>query len=267
MSLLLRKLLGRFLTLPVDGDAGTTPAADSGAADAGTEGGEGTLDDLLDAAGELEDIASRETPPEDPPAVREARRDAESARRELEAERAARRALEARAAPAPTTTHDPEYEAEERRLADARARGVDANSLGWMEWQIKVARENRETRRYVDTTRRETQDIADQTAFERLEVVKPQFYNKYKDRVEAEVQRLRAQGQNAPRLAILRYLVGDDMVNGKIGSKSSKAPARPQPSQTVDRGRTPGTRTDVSGRGAGASEREKRRERLRNQPL
>lgn len=264
MSLLLRKLLGRFLTLPVvEGD----PAADTGADPAADPAPvvEDTLDDLLGAAGD--DPAPRETDPA--PAPRPSANE-ERLSRELETERAVRRALETRAAPAPATpAHDAEYDAEERRLADARARGVDANSIGWMEWQIRSDRANRETRRHADNTLRETRDIADQTAFERLESTKPQVFKRYKDRVEAEVTRLRAQGQNAPRLAILRYLIGDDAVNGKIGTKASKpaAPATPAPSNTVDRGRTPGTRTDVTGRGGSASEREKRRERLRNVPL
>lgn len=257
MSLLVRKLLSRFLVLPaVEGDPDPAPADPAPAED--------TLDDLLGAAGTDPDPRETDDPAPAPSA------NEERLSRELETERAVRRALETRAAPAPAgPARDPEYEREEAQLQEARAKGTDATSLYWMEWKVKTDRANRETRRHADDTLRETRDIADQTAFERMETTKPQVFKRYKDRVETEVQRLRAQGQNAPRLAILRYLIGDDAVNGKIGTKASKpaAAAAPKPSSTVDRGRMPGARTDVSGRGAGASEREKRRERLRNVPL
>lgn len=268
MSLLLRKLLARFLVLPVDGDPPADPPADP-AADPNADPGGDTLDDLLGAP-DPEDSRGTEPDPEpEPPAVKAARENSARLERELESERAARRALESRQAPAPAgPARDPDFEAEERQLADARSKGMDATSLYWLEWKIKTDRANRETRSYVDRTRRETEDIADRNAFERLETTKPQVFKRYKDRVETEIARLRAQGQNAPRLAVLRYLIGDDAVNGKIGTKSSKpaTPAAPAPSQTVDRGRTPGTRTDVSGR-IKQSERDARRARLEGKPL
>ena len=56
-------------------------------------------------------------------------------------------------------------------------------------------------------------------------------------------------------------MIGRDVRMGNAQPKKQPAQA---PAATVPRGKMPPARTDVSGRG-GQSEREKRRERLRNQ--
>jgi len=261
MSRLLLRLLARFLTLAVDGE-GDPPDPQ----DAGGTGDEG-LDELLGAVEpEGEPVSATEGEPENP-LVKEARSRADAATRELEAERAARRAAEARIPVAPIAG-DPEYDREEQELAQARASGATQESLSWLQWKIDSNRKIRLSERNATSALRQAEDISDRNAFERLEITKPQVFKRYKDRVEATMTEMRAKGQNAPRLAVLRLLIGDDIMNGKIKPKAAKAAAEGAPApSTVDRGRTPGVRTDVRGRAGSLTEHEKRRARLENTPL
>ncbi len=69
---------------------------------------------------------------------------------------------------------------------------------------------------------------------------------------------MRAKGQTpVPRIAILRFLIGDDIMNGKVKPKGKSAP--------VARGTSGVIRSDVRGKGGNAmSEHEKRKARLQN---
>ena len=260
MSLLLR-LLARFLVLPVGPDP-EPPDTPEPTPDAPSD----TLDDLIDAAG-VDEAPPPETGDEPAaPAPRVSAREQQLAR-ELEDERVARRVAEQRQAPTPAPAQDPLYAEEERRIAEA-ARTMDANSASWVKWQVNVDRQNRQVRQEAAAMRQEARDLSDQAAFRSIQATKPALYNRYSDRVEAEVAKLRAAGQNVPpREAILKYLVGNDAVNGTL-KKTTTAPkpaaAAPTP---VDRGRMPQARTDVRGRANAASEREKRAQRLRDVPL
>lgn len=267
MNFLLR-LLVRFLVLPAVDPEPAPDASPPPAAGAGDDPGEGTLDDLIDAAGTEPDVP-RETDGDEPaPAPRVSAREQQLAR-ELEDERRLRYSAEQRQTAAAPPAQDPLFAEEERRIAEA-ARTMDANSAGWVKWQIGVDRQNRQVRQEAATMRQEARDLSDQAAFRALKADKPALFNRYEARVEAEVAKMRAAGQNvAPREAILKYLAGNDLVNGTL-KKTTTAPkpaAPAAPTQTVDRGRMPQARTDVRGRANAQSEREKRRERLRDQPL
>lgn len=266
MSRMLLRLLARFLVLPAsEADPGPAPA-DTDPAPAA----EDTLDDLIDAAGAETDVP-RETEGDEPaaPAPRISANE-QRLQRELEDERVARRVAEQRQAPAATPRHDAEWEREERELADYRARGASENDIGWAKFRIDTNRANRETRAEAAATLRRAEDLSDQSAFRSLKAEKPALFNRYADRVEAEVNKMRAAGQAVPpREAILKYLAGNDLVNGNLKkTTTAPKPATPAaPTQTVDRGRMPQARTDVRGRANAASERDKRRERLRDVPL
>jgi hypothetical protein len=78
---------------------------------------------------------------------------------------------------------------------------------------------------------------------------------------------MRSRGQNAPRLAVLRLLIGDDIMNGKV-KKSSKPASGAPPAPRVERGRTPGVRSDVRGGGRGGeSKRDQLAKKLDGVPL
>ncbi len=258
MSKLLHFLL-RFLVLPV-GEA-DPPPPDTDPAPAG----EDTLDDLIDASADLPepDPGSPDTPDAVATAPRRATPDYE---RELLVERTRRETLEQMQRPTPISRGDPEFEAEEQRLADAR-KTMDANSYGWLKWQTDQTRANRATQREAQNALREARDVSDRAAFDRVQTTNPGLYKLYADKVESEVVRLRNAGVQVPgRRDILKYLAGNDLLDGKL--KKTTAAPRPStpaaPTQTVDRGRMPVTRSDVRGRANAASDAEKRAERLRN---
>jgi hypothetical protein len=249
MSKLLLALLRRFLTLGA-GEEGEEETAQE-AADEGT--GDDSLDDMLDS---IEPTAKEAAP--EPKRNREAELQAD-----LDRERQARRDLETRLAPARSAA-DPDADREERELADAEKAGWTADQIYWMKRQHATARSARAAERTSQNALSEARDISDKTAFDRLEQTKPATFKRYADRVEAEYQKARAAGNNVPRTVILKLMIGDDVMNGKVKSKSKSAPAAEGTGRVVDRGRTPGARSDVNGKNQRISDRDARRERLRN---
>lgn len=254
MSKLLQRLLAYLRLGAAEGEA--DPPAEPAAPAAGAD------DDLFGDDGELLDAAEEGggTPaadPEETPALKEARRRAEEADRRADGERAAREELQ-RQIPAPKPPIDTDYEREEQQLAAARAGGYTAEQIALLEWQINSNRTIRATNRDSKAALQQAQDLQDRTAFERLEVTHPKVYKRYAQRVDAAVADMRAKGQTpAPRAAILRLMIGDDLLSGKVAPKKKAPP--------VERGRTPGVRSDVRGNGKGAmTEHEKRKARLQN---
>lgn len=222
--------------------------------DAGGTGDE-TLDDLLDVVEPPADAsAAPDDAAKDNAAVKEARRRAQDAENQLATERNLRAQAEARANP-PQRYVDPDWEREEKELADARA-GGDAAQLAWMQWKVDGSRRIRAAERNSSASLMQAQDLQDRTAFERLEITKPQVFKRYGARVEAAMNEMRQRGQNAPRLAVLRLLIGDDIMNGKVKPKKAAEP--------VERGRSPGLRSDVPSKGR-LTEQQKRIARLENQ--
>ena len=268
MNLLL--LLLAYLTLGATGGAG---AGGEGADAEGGAGGPGeddpnaasdeeTLDDLIELAEGAGDAAAAPDPKESA-ALKEARRRTQETENQLNQERAARQAAEARAAPAQRFV-DPDFEREEQELAAARTSGQTPEQLSWLAWKIDGNRKIRDTQRASFGALAQAQDLQDRTAFERLEITQPKFFKRYAARVEAAMNEMRARGQNAPRLAVLRLLIGDDIMNGTIKPKP-RAAAAPV-AGGVDRGRTPNARSDVGAKGK-QSEHDKRIARLENQRI
>lgn len=261
MSALLRRLLA-FLTLAVASpspDEGTDPASPDPAtaspdADAGADTGDASLDDLIDLADPDQSAAPD---PADNALVKEARRRIA----ELEADNDR---LRRTPAPAPLpAARDPQFDAEEQQLATARASG-DTNVLYWIEQNVKHARAIRASESSSRQALTTAEDVRDQTQFEKLEITNPKVYAKYSSRVEAAVTDMRSKGQSAPRMLVLRMMIGDDMLGGKIGTKKAPA-AKPTP---VDRGTPAPGRGDMRAKGNGkASDKEARKARLTGVPI
>jgi hypothetical protein len=270
------RLILSFLTLGAEaegeGEGEGAPAGTEGEGAGEEEGtgegeqaaegtGDDTLDDLID---HVEEDAGGKTPKENA-AIREARRRAQEAEANLERERQARIAAESRASQVtpPQTDDDRLFQAEEARL-----KATDITELE--RWQIQSNRTIRANARTSSQALFAANDSSDRAAFERLEITKPKVYKRYAERVEKAVNEMRAKGQNAPRLAVLRLLIGDDIMNGKIGAKSSKAKAADtdagSASSSVSRGKTPGARSDVSSKQR-LTEHQKRIARLENQRI
>lgn len=213
----------------------------------------------FEAAGGEDTIAADAGAPDQTAAeLAEARRKLDEANARAEA--AERRARE-QVPPAPKNEEDRLRAEEDRRLSDAKTTDLE-------KWQIQSNRTIRESRAFAGGALAQAADLNDRTSFSQYALSKPQLYNRYKDRVEAEVQRIRQAGHPVPpRENILKYLIGNDAVDGKLTRKKAAAPADGQQPQNQARGgKTPGARSDVGG-GKGLSEREKRRQRLENQPI
>ncbi len=272
MSRKLKWLLLRYFTLGVvegeDGGAGDAEdaGADGGAADAGAQGGdEGGLDDL--GGGDLESLieAGEATLPDDKAAKK---READELAREREAriraevERDTERRLRAESGHrAQPNAEQAIFEEEQRRLADPATTEIE-------KWQIQSNRTLRANTQASNRAMTEAADMRDQAQFDRLAITHPKVHKAYAERVESELQKMRAQGQNAPRAALLRFILGNDMIEGKLKGKTARKPAAAaadagaRPSG-VSRGKPPGARSDVSAKQR-QTEREKREARLAN---
>lgn len=246
MSAFLRFLLA-FFTLRVEGDPEPTPdpaPAPEPEPDPAPELDFGGADPEPEPQGE----------PEDPKAALAAERAAREAaeRREREAnDRYERAQVEARSRHVPLPDHETKLrEAEDKILGDPNA---DANQKYW----AQANRTLRENQRVSAQALFTSTDVADRTSFEQLAVTKPAVHARYKDEVEKRLQAARSQGSNPSRQDILRWLIGQDAIDGKLGAKKKPAAPAPRPAARA----LPGARGDVRGGGA-MSDREKRAKRL-----
>ena len=134
-------------------------------------------------------------------------------------------------------------------------------SSDWQKYAIQANRQARLANSNSQNALRRAEDLADLTKFEQLAIQKPKMFNAYKDKVEAELTRLRANGNNAPREELLALLIGRDLRDGKLKAGSSTPPKK----GGAGRGTTPGARSDVASTGSGRmTESEKRAKRLEN---
>jgi hypothetical protein len=239
---LLKRLLG--LIFPgIDGepdDVDPTPVDDPATPDP-------DIDDLVDP---LDDDL-----PDDPPATARPRRtdaDDRLAKLEAEVERRGRLAAEAERTRAPVV--DPEFQREEERL-----RSQDLSDIE--RWQINANRTLRATQQQAQAALQQAQDMADRARFEAKVNSEPRRA-KYTERVEEEIQRARQRGQQASREDVYYWMLGKDIAEGKLKAKPKAAVAA-----NVPRGKTPGVRSDVQGRGRPQSDHDKRRARLENQNI
>lgn len=201
-------------------------------------------------------------PPADDPAAQKA--ELEAAKREAREEREKRERYERETAESRTRQHQAHaHESEEeriRRQEDATLARSDTTEL--QKWQIETNRTIRQGRSNAAQALAQAQDLSDKTSFSTLAIKEPVLFKRYEKRVEEELVKIRSKGQNAPRESIYTYLLGQDMRDGKLTRKKPAPAADPNKTQ-VQRGKTPGARSDVGAR-SGMSEREKRAKRLEN---
>ena len=136
----------------------------------------------------------------------------------------------------------------------------DPNADDWQKYAVKSARDSRLANQNSQNALRQAEDIADRATFDSIKAEKPKLYEQYKDRVEERLNELRKSGTNAPRKNILAFLVGEDMVAGKL--KTTEKPAKPKGG--AERGSTPGVRSNVNTSSGRLTESEKRAKRLEN---
>ena len=249
----LRSWLRRLSLLPVvSGDVPLSPADPEPVATGGSEPAEAAPEEP-----EL-DLGLPEEPAPEPVRAQPDTSDLE--RRLADAERRLAERPAYQPPPLPPQ-QDPEYVREEEQLARARQTGSE-DTVRWAQWEVNTNRTLRANTQAANRALAEAQDTRDQAAFSQLALTKPQLYKRYAPKVEALVTELRQKGQIVPaRELLMDVMIGRDVRMGNAQPKKQPAQA---PAATVPRGKMPPARTDVSGRG-GQSEREKRRERLRNQ--
>lgn len=184
--------------------------------------------------------------------IRETRERAQKAEADLAAARAELDAARRGPAPQAQPTQDQVlWQQEEEVLRNPE-------STDWQRYAVNATRASRAAQAEARAANVRAEDLADRTAFAALASTKPKLYDAYKDRVEAKLQELRAQGRNVNREGILKVLIGEDMLEGKlkIGGATTK------PNGGAPRA-TP--RSDVAPRkDGGMSEAEKRARRLEN---
>jgi hypothetical protein len=210
-----------------------------------------------DDATDLEDLDATDP---DPDPKDEPNADLEAARKEARenkerAEKFEREAAELRVRHAPR--QDDVTAQEDAKLADPKTPDLE-------KWQIQANRTLRSNTNAAQMALAQAHDVADRTAFASIAMTDPTA-KKYEARVEQELAKARASGQNPSREGLYTYLLGKDMREGKFKKKA--APPGDKPSSNVNRGKLPGARSDVSGKGAPKSEHEKRRARLQDQQI
>ncbi len=129
-------------------------------------------------------------------------------------------------------------------------------------WYAQSNLEIRRTSQMSQNAFAQALDVSDKTAFSALANTEPALYKRYAPMVEDELTRMRQRGQNAKREEIYTYLLGKEMREGKFTKKKAAQKPGAAPGQpAVVRGRLPGARSDVHGKGA-MTEHEKRTKRL-----
>jgi len=148
------------------------------------------------------------------------------------------------------TRSDPSHDEEERKLRDPATTDLE-------KWQIQSNRALRASQLQSSQALFQAQDMADKTTYQIKAAANP-VYDKYKDKVESELAKARAQGSNIQREVILQVLIGRDMLAGNFKAAAAKVKAK-----DIPRGKSPGARSDTPSR-AGGTEHQKRIARLQD---
>jgi hypothetical protein len=167
------------------------------------------------------------------------------------AERMEREVEALKRASAPPSEDQRQHQEEQRQLDDP-------NTDPMVKWQIQANRTLRQTQQQAQNALMQAQDMQDKAAFMSKASTDPRR-NKYADRVEKELQQMRSQGRNIDRDSLYAYMLGKDIIDGKLKPAAKKQSA----AAAVPRGKSPGARGDVNARGS-RTEHQKRAERLAN---
>lgn len=236
---------------PADGPPADDPPAD----DPPGDDLDSLIDDVIDPPGDTPPPkAGREN--EAIRAARERAQTAEEARIRAEATLEAERRMRQSA---PDTEAQRLFEDEEARLRNPEVSEQD-------KYWIRANRTLRENTRTANQALTTAADMRDRTDFDRLAVTNPKVHKMYCERVEQELGKMRAKGQDAPRLALLRFMIGNDVMDGKLKSKPKAKASAAAAASGVDRGKPPGARSDMSAKGR-TTESQKRRARLEGQAI
>lgn len=155
----------------------------------------------------------------------------------------------------PQSPEDELQRRENAKLADEKTSELE-------KWQIQANRELRAGRSAANFALAQAVDVSDKTSFRAIESKKPVLFKKYEARVEEELAKVRANGGNATRESIFAYLVGKDALDDKFTRKAKPAADKTEEKKTVQRGKLPGARSDVSGKGGAMTAKQKLERKL-----
>ena len=161
---------------------------------------------------------------------------------EIENDRAARRQLT-------PTAEQAAWDREQRLLDDPNTSAQDRHA-------IETNRALRQSHAMSAAAQARAEDLADMAEYNLQAMEKP-IYRQYRERVEAERNRIAQNGRGVPpRETVLAVLIGKDVLSGKVSKAAVSKPkvARQKPALP---------RSDVRAN-AGRSDREKRRARLQD---
>lgn len=195
---------------------------------------------------------------DDPAVLRERLRNTERERDEARRAAEEHRRAAAPIQPAQQTTSQRLYAQEEEELRNPQ---LDPNRR----WQIEANRTLRANHESSQSALRAAEDLRDQTHYNGLVSTNP-IAKKYAKRVEEKLAEVRSNGGNLARGVILKMLIGDDIVEGRVKPKAAKRTEGGEEVVRVHRGQPPVTRSNVQGRGS-SSERDKRRARLEGKTI
>jgi hypothetical protein len=145
---------------------------------------------------------------------------------------------------------------ENARLADEKTSDLE-------KWQIQANRELRAGRNAAQFALAQAHDVSDKTAFAAVAIKKPALFKRYEARVEEELAKVRANGGNAQREAIFKYLIGQDALDDKFARKKPAAD-KGEEKTTVARGKLPGARSDVTGKSGAMTAKQKLERKLQD---
>ena len=154
----------------------------------------------------------------------------------------------------------------QRQTAQTQEREISAEEMSlWSTDQIVQYRLDKATGKFNQTLQQmqfQNQESSDKTSFQSLCATDSRA-KKYADEVETRLLELRRQGQNAQREVILKYLLGEKLLQQSAKATSQQ---RKQGEQRIarQRGSNPPPRSDTRAGRQAETEAEKRAKRLEN---
>ena len=191
-----------------NGDGGSEDEAFEGQTDEGTDGTDAHQDDETGDEAGSESLGGADTEGETQPV--KGSRAQERIRAQQEALRAEREEKARLAVELERVRQQQQAYSQQQLEAQQRAY---LESLDPMErQQVLMEQRFQEMQRQQQILQAQLQEQTDRAQFQAKAATNP-MVGKYLDRVEAELQKLRAVGQNAPRETLLAYLIGQDMLS------------------------------------------------------
>ena len=193
-----------------------------------------------------DDEEVEEDEPEDEPAPKtESRAQKEIRTLRDRAQKAEDDAKKARDEIAASRTQQPQsvQQSEAQKLWEEEEKVLkDPNIDSWQRYSIQSNRNARAAEFNSQQALQEARDLKDQAQFERVAIANPKAAERYKE----EVERMKKANPNAPRSELMAYLLGKDILAGKLKAETKSTKS----SGGANRGKLPGAKSDSRSSGS-----------------